>query len=86
MKIGTIINLIIVMITFAIFFFVIDPLFSSNRVAAYMIYMVLFLGLMFVTQKLEERFEFFRKKVDGQMGAWFVAALLFMPFFLSMVI
>lgn len=85
MKVGTIISLILTMITFAIFFFVIDPLFSSNRVAAYLIYMVLFFGLMFIMQKLEDRFEFFQKKMDGQLGALLIIAIFVLPLFLSMV-
>lgn len=85
MKIGTIINLILVMITFAIFFFVIDPLVSTNRVAAYLIYMILFIGVTFTTQKLEDRFEFFQKKMDGQLGVLLIIAIFVLPLFLSMV-
>ncbi|TAA71702.1 hypothetical protein [Planococcus salinarum] len=85
MKIGTIINLILVMIIFAIFFFVIDPLFSSNRMAAYFIYMVIFLGMMYIMQKLEDRFEFFQKKMDGQLGVLLIIAIFVLPLFFSMV-
>ncbi|WP_147433958.1 hypothetical protein [Planomicrobium sp. Y74] len=63
----------------------IDPLVSTNRVAAYLIYMVLFFGLIFVMQKLEDRFEFFQKKMDGQLGVLLIIVIFVLPLFLSMV-
>lgn len=73
------------MISVAIFFFVIDPMFASNRIAAFLIYMVLFFGVMFVIQKLEDRFEFFQKKIDGQLAVILIIVILALPFFWSMV-
>ena len=81
MKIGTVISSGLIMISVAIFFFVIDPMFASNRIAAFLIYMVLFFGLMFVIQKLEDRFEFFQKKMDGQLAVILIIVILALPFF-----
>ncbi|PKH11189.1 MULTISPECIES: hypothetical protein [Planomicrobium] len=85
MKVGTVISSGLIMISVAIFFFVIDPMFASNRIAAFLIYMVLFFGLMFVIQKLEDRFEFFQKKMDGQLAVILIIVILALPFFWSMV-
>lgn len=85
MKIGTVISSGLVMITFVIFFFVIDPLLTSNRIAAFLIYMILFLGIVSVTQKLEDRFEFFQKKMDGQLAVILIIVIFALPFFWSMV-
>ena len=85
MKVGTVISSGLIMISVAIFFFVIDPMFASNRIAAFLIYMVLFFGVMFVIQKLEDRFEFFQKKMDGQLAVILIIVILALPFFWSMV-
>lgn len=85
MKVGTVISSGLIMISVAIFFFVIDPMFASNRIAAFLIYMVLFFGVMFVIQKLEDRFEFFQKKIDGQLAVILIIVILALPFFWSMV-
>ncbi|XKE95355.1 hypothetical protein LG326_03210 [Metaplanococcus flavidus] len=85
MKVGTVISSGLIMISVAIFFFVIDPMFASNRIAAFLIYMVLFFGVMFVIQKLEDRFEFFQKKMDGQLAVILIIVILALPFFWSMI-
>lgn len=86
MKISTLFYMVFIVILLSFYFFVIDPLIGPDRWVGWLFYFVMFTGLMLTMEKLEARFEFLRKKVDGQMCAWFVAALLFMPFFLSMVI
>ena len=85
MKISTLIEIILIAILIWINLLVIEPFMDANRWAAYGVSLAMFGVVFFLLEKLESRFEFFRKKVDGQMGAWFVAALLLMPFFLSMV-
>lgn len=86
MKIGTLLEIVFVVILLTVYFYVIDPFAGSNRWVAYAGYMALFIGLIFVMRKLEKRFEFLSKKLDMQLSVLFVAALLLMPFFLSMII
>ena len=85
MKVGTLLYMVLVMILLSVFFFVIEPRLGENRWAAYAVYMALFFGLLVVSQKLEERFEFLRRKMDGTLGALMIFGLVATPFFLSMV-
>lgn len=88
MKISTLIEFALIATLIGINLLIIDPIVGTNRWAAYAASLAMFAVLFIAMDKLEVRFdfEFLRKKIDGQMGAWFVAALLLMPFFLSMVI
>ncbi|MFC3210242.1 hypothetical protein [Planomicrobium okeanokoites] len=85
MKVGTLLYMVLVMILLSVFFFGIEPRLGENRWAAYAVYMALFFGLLVVSQKLEEHFEFLRRKMDGKLGVLIIFGLLAAPFFLSMV-
>ena len=85
MKIGTLFGVTLCVILLGINLLIIEPFFDTNRWAAFAASFAMLFLLSFVLGKLEDRFEFFSRKVDGQMGAWYIAALLFMPFFLSMI-
>lgn len=85
MKIGTLLGVTLFAILLGINLLIVEPFFETNRWAAYGASFALFFLLSFVLGKLEDRFEFLSREVDGQMSAWYIAALLFMPFFFSMI-
>lgn len=85
-KIGTLLGVTLCAIVLGINLLIIEPLFDANRWAAFAASFATLFLLSLLLGKLEDRFEFLSRKVDGQMGAWYIAALLFMPFFFSMIV
>ncbi|MFD1030148.1 hypothetical protein [Metaplanococcus flavidus] len=86
MKVGTLLFLVLVALLLSIYFYIVEPLSGANRWAAYAVYLVLFVGLIVVIHQLENRYELLRRKLSMVLSVLFVAGLLSLLFFLSIII
>lgn len=83
MRRSSLVSLIITMSVFGFYFLAIDPLLANNRWAAFIMYMLMFLTLRILHEKLQGRFEYLDKRMDAQSSVWLVIAISI--FFFSLI-
>lgn len=76
MRRSSLVSLESILVLFGIFFLYIDPLLADNRWTAFIVYMLMFVSLRFLDEKLQDRYEYLNKRMEAQTSVWFVIAIL----------
>ena len=85
MRIYTIIELIIIMTVFGIYFYFIEPAFSDNVMLRLLIFGIIFVSLTSISKKFEGYFKVLENRVDKQLSVLIVIGLLFIAIFIGLL-
>lgn len=83
MKISTLIQLLMIMIVFGIYFYFIEPAIMDNVILRYLVYGLTFFSLTYLFSKFISRFKILEKRIDNQLSAWIILGLMLMPIFIA---
>jgi drug/metabolite transporter (DMT)-like permease len=75
MRLSSLLYLVVLSLTFGIYFYSIEPL--LNHVwQRFLVFMLLFSALNFLVRKLELHFKLLNKRIDNHLSVWIVIGLL----------
>lgn len=77
MRIFSLIQLLLNLMVFGIYYYVIDPLFTDNILPKLLIFTLIWSSLNYFSKKLEGRFIFLEKRIDKQLSLMIVFGLFF---------
>ena len=76
LRIVTLLNFIVTLLSFGLYFFIIDPYLQHNRWIAFLIFFTICMTLHYSTRKVEARqFVFLEKRIDKMLSLLMVCAI-----------
>ena len=85
MKISTLIQLLMIMIVFGVYYYFIEPAIIDNVILRYLVYGLIFFSLIYLTSKFISRFKLSEKRIDNHLSVWIILGLMLIPLFIALL-
>ncbi|MFJ7933329.1 hypothetical protein [Sporosarcina sp. NPDC096371] len=85
MRISSLIQILMVMIAFGVYFYGIEPVIKDQILVKYSIFGLIFFSLTYLSKKIEGRFKIGNKRIDNQLSVWIVVGMIFIPLLMGLL-
>lgn len=85
MKISTLIQLLMIMIMFGVYFYFIEPTIIDTVILRYLVYGLIFFSLTYLSSKFMSRFKLSEKRIDNQLSVWIILGSMVIPLFIVLI-
>ncbi|WP_277585535.1 hypothetical protein [Psychrobacillus antarcticus] len=85
MRIFSLIQLLMALFGFGIYFYFIEPMIKENIWLKFLIFGIVFYTLSYFSRKFEGHFNFWERRIDNTLSIWIVFGILLIPLFFDVL-